>query len=248
MANERITESIPRKHFENLPDVKVEEQSSENPRIDKLLKKASKTGSGKGYPDFIISFDDEIDLIAVIECKPDIRRHESHDKKQYKDYAVDGALLYASHLSAQFNVLAIAVSGDSRNLKISHYFQFKNDSSPKQVFGDKLLETEDYVNGYLGDEQKFRQDYEALYAFAKELNDRLQSNKVSETDRSLLISAILIALERPGFKKAIHMRITMFFPEHLLLRQAINCAARELMTIGSKFLLKNFRSSQQNRR
>ena len=217
MANERITESVPRKHFERyLSDVKIEEQSSKNPRIDKLLKKASKSGDGKGYPDFIISFENEIDLIAVIECKPDIRRHESHDKKQYKDYAVDGALLYASHLSTQFDVLAIAVSGDGKNLKISHYFQFKNTFSPKQVFGDKLLPPSDYVNGYLNDEQKFRQDYDALYAFAKELNERLHSNKVSETNRSLLISAILIALDKKSFKKSYPHEDSIDLPKRLV--------------------------------
>ena len=202
MSNERITESLIRKHFEKYSaEITIEEQQSKNPRIDKLLGKASKTGKGKGYPDFIISFNDEVSLIAVVECKPDKRKHKSKDGKQYKDYAVDGALLYASYLADQFDVLAIGVSGSSQNLKISHCFHFSNRTSPKQVFGNKLLSPSNYVQGYLNDEQKFRQDYDKLLLFARELNKRLHLNKVSEGNRSLLISSILIALESRSFKK-----------------------------------------------
>ena len=57
MANERITENIVRKHFTQFEnDCLIEEQKSANPKIDKLLKNASKKGSGCGYPEFIISF------------------------------------------------------------------------------------------------------------------------------------------------------------------------------------------------
>ena len=43
----------------------------------------------------------------VIECKADTKYHESQgkNKDQYKDYAVDGALLYGSYLSKEFNVI-----------------------------------------------------------------------------------------------------------------------------------------------
>lgn len=125
-------------------------------------------------------------------------------------------MLYASHLSVKFDVLAIAISGDSNNLKISHFFHFKNDFSPKQVFGGKLLPPSDYVGGYLGDEQKFRQDYDALHIFAKELNERLHSNKVSETDRSLLISAILIALDKRSFRKSYLHEDSIALPKRLV--------------------------------
>lgn len=46
MANERITENIVRKHFMQFEDdCLIEEQKSENPKIDKLLKNASKKGA-----------------------------------------------------------------------------------------------------------------------------------------------------------------------------------------------------------
>ncbi|MDY0141183.1 MAG: hypothetical protein RBR97_04740 [Bacteroidales bacterium] len=57
MANERKTEQIVRKHFEKFADtIIIEEQKSDNAKIDKLLKTASKKGTGQGYPEFNISF------------------------------------------------------------------------------------------------------------------------------------------------------------------------------------------------
>ena len=45
MANERKTENIVRSHFQEFIDqIVVEEQSSDNPKIRKLLSAASKSG------------------------------------------------------------------------------------------------------------------------------------------------------------------------------------------------------------
>ncbi len=47
MANERKTEAWVRKHFEKFKKhIDTEEQKSDFPKIDKLLKSASKTNSG----------------------------------------------------------------------------------------------------------------------------------------------------------------------------------------------------------
>ena len=47
----------------------------------------------------------------VIECKADTKYHESKNRDMYKDYAVDGALLYGSNLSKEFNVITIGIRG-----------------------------------------------------------------------------------------------------------------------------------------
>lgn len=202
MANERKTENIVRSHFEQYKDsVEIEEQSSENPKIDKLLKSASKRGGGKGYPEFIISYKNNPDLLVVVECKANVVKHESKERDKYNEFAVDGALLYASYLSKEFDILAIAVSGEEKNhLKVSHFLQLKNEKKAVTIFGDKLLPAGDYLNGYLKSPDKFRQDYEALLDFAKRLNDKLHIYKILESQRSLLISCILIALENPAFR------------------------------------------------
>src|SRR3990167_10386334 len=103
MANERKTEMIAREHFSQFLDtIYIEEQSSDNPKIDKLLKIASKKGGGKGYPEFIISHRTNPDLLVIIECKADSIKHESKNHNRYSEFAVDGVLLYAFYLSKGF--------------------------------------------------------------------------------------------------------------------------------------------------
>lgn len=202
MVNERVTENIVRQHFAAFSDsITIEEQGSASPRIRKMLAAASKSGSGPGYPEFVISVQDQPDLLIVVECKFDPLRHKSTTLARYEDYAVDGVLLYASHLAKCFDVLAIAVSGASiENAQISHYLHLKTDLTDTEAFGDRLLPVSDYVDGYLKSPGKLRQDYEALLSFTQALNNRLHVDKISERNRALLVSAILIALERPSFK------------------------------------------------
>ncbi len=204
MANERKTESIVRTHFEQFSNIiQIEEQISDNPKIDKLLKFASKKGEGKGKPEFFITFSGNSDLLIVIECKADITKHQSTTKDKYSEYAVDGVLLYASYLSKDFDVIAIAVSGETKpRLNISHFLHLKGDKKPSPIFGSKLLSADDYLEGYLKSPEKFRQDYHALLDFAKRLNETLHSHKILESQRSLLISCVLIALENKAFKTA----------------------------------------------
>ena len=55
--NEKKIEIIVRNHFYPFLDIiEIEEQKSDNPKIDKLLKTASKKGNQQGYPDFIITY------------------------------------------------------------------------------------------------------------------------------------------------------------------------------------------------
>ena len=202
MPNERQTEAIVRGHFSAYREVVIEEQQSESPRITKLLRGASKSGAGADRPDFIMHLAHEPELIVVVECKAQVSQHESARRDAYADYAVDGALYYASHLAKGFDVLAIAVSGTSRSSRVSHFLHLKSQRSAKAIFGDELLTPEEYITGYRDDDGKYRQDFASLQEFIADLNDTLHIYKVAEGDRALLISAILIALERPSFKKA----------------------------------------------
>lgn len=204
MANERKTESIVRTHFEKFKNIiHIEEQISDNAKINKLLKSASKKGSGKGRPEFLISFAGNSELLIVVECKADPTKHESPTKDKFADFAVDGALLYASYLSQGFDVLAIAVSGQTKQqLKVTHFLHLRGERKAVEIFDDKLLTPNDYLDGYLKSPEKFRQDYNSLLEFTKQLNDTLHSHKILESQRSLLISCILIALENKAFVAA----------------------------------------------
>jgi len=204
MANERITEDIVRKHFNSYSsECIIEEQKSQDPKIDKLLKNASKKGGGKGFPEFIISIKNNSDFIIVVECKADITKHQSPTLDKYDEYAVDGILLYASFLSKEYDVLAIGISGQNlKELKVSHYLYLKGEKKSAPIFANNLLNIESYIKGYLKSPEKFRQDYSTILDFSRELNEELHHYKIPEKDRALLISSILIALDDKAFRKA----------------------------------------------
>ena len=187
--------------YYNDKNIVIEEQISDNAKIDKLLKHASKRGSNNGRPDFIIYSKNYPELLIVVEAKADTRYHESETKDSYADYAVDGALLYSSFLSKEFDILAIGFSGETKNnYCLSHYLQLKDERKSYKLFGDKVLTIKEYFDGINKSDYKFNQDYSKLISYAKTLNDTLHSKKIKESQRALLISGILIALKNRAFK------------------------------------------------
>lgn len=205
MGNERNTENIVRDILKEnkiqYKKVKIYEQKTDNPLIEKLLQNASKKGEGKGKPEFIITFDDIKDLIIVIECKADIKKHESKEKNKFSEYAVDGALLYSAFLSKQFNVISIAVSGETKKeLRVSNFLQLQN-LNYSELESKDILSFEDYIKIFRKDPEKEKQDIENLLKYSRKLhNDLRDFAKLSEPEKPLLISAILIALEDRSFR------------------------------------------------
>jgi len=207
-VNERVTEQIVRSHLdrsaEEVEGVRYWEQTPDNVRIGKLLARASKSGAGMGRPEFIVSFDDYQDFLIVMECKANLAKHESADgKSNPKDFAVDGVRHYAKHLSREFNVLAIAVSGTQKsNLRVNHFLRFKGDGEDENadnLLGKRLRKLSVYIDFYRDHDKLLNQNLNELLLFTKELNQQLHGLKIKEADRSLLISAILTALEEDGF-------------------------------------------------
>ena len=136
IMSERITENLVRellksKGFYSNKNITVEEQSSSFKNINELLKTSSKSGKdNKGFPEFIISSTDFPSHVIVIECKKDIKNHESQNLDKPKDFAVDGALWYSEKLARKFKVISIGVSGQSKSsLKISVFFQDNHKTS-----------------------------------------------------------------------------------------------------------------------
>jgi type I restriction enzyme M protein len=207
MANERKTEKLVRDTLTTLgyyqKGISVWEQQCDNPKIDKLLKYASKKGGSKGYPEFIIQAEIYTELIIVIECKASPQKHQSKTLNKYSEYAVDGALLYSSFLSKEFDVIAIAVSGETKSeMTISQFLHLKKDAKAEVFASQEILPFDAYYNSYINDDRKFKQDYENLLSYTKELNDLLHIKKIKESHRSLLISGILIALQDSAFRNS----------------------------------------------
>ena len=200
MANERITEDIVRNHFKNDPlfkSVKLEEQKSYNKRVIDLLQTASKSGKGVGKPEFIISFPaGNIDYLLVVECKANVSDHRSAKLDNPKDYAVDGVLHYAKSLSKEFDIVAIAVSGQTeQELLVSHFIWKKGETKPVENKEDKKLLS---VNNYLKlfDNEQFADNLQNVDIIQKAifLNEEYQAYSITETTRCTMVSAILLSL------------------------------------------------------
>jgi 16S rRNA A1518/A1519 N6-dimethyltransferase RsmA/KsgA/DIM1 with predicted DNA glycosylase/AP lyase activity len=206
MANERITEDIVRNHFKNDPlfkSVKFEEQKSYKKRVINLLQTASKSGKGVGKPEFIISFPaGNIDYLLVIECKASVFDHRSAKLDNSKDYAVDGVLHYAKALSPEFDVVAIAVSGQTeQELLVSHFVWRKGENQPTENREDrKLLSINNYLK--LFNNEQFADNLRNVDIIQKAifLNEEYQAYSITEMTRCTMVSAILLSLLHEPFR------------------------------------------------
>jgi type I restriction enzyme M protein len=215
--NERITENLVRRKLEQVGMTSadgfiIEEQKSSNPLIEKLLKNASKSGNGAGKPEFLISHKDDHDFLLIIECKASSKYHISPTRDQYKDYAVDGALLYASYLAREFNVLAVGVSGQSlEEVKIDTYLHPRGAASPFPLHDTAeapvpvkdIVTWEQYIRYSKYDENLAKARKSDLSRFSRDLHDYMRDYaKITEAQKPLLVSGVLIALMEGGFQVA----------------------------------------------
>lgn len=206
MANERITEDIVRSHFKEdalFTSIKWEEQKSSIKRIQELLKGESKgKGKGNGYPEFILSFPTNSSYVIVVECKAKASDHESCNHDNAVKYAVDGVLHYAKALSSEYNVIAIAVSGQNESeLKVSHFYIKKGASDVSELEDKRLLSVDDYMQVF--DDQFFISDFytrDIAYK-AQYLNEEFNNYTIPEYKRCTMISAMLLALINPKFQQ-----------------------------------------------
>lgn len=213
--NEKITENIVRKKLEAVgitPEngFLVEEQMTQNALIKKLLPSKTEVGSGKGKPEFLISKTGYKEFLIVIECKADIKFHESPHHDQPANFAVDGVLLYASKLSREYTVIAIAVSGQTKEeLKMST-FLFPKGSGTHSILTDTqkipiadILTWSDYLRFATYDENLASSRKKDLNRFSRELHNYLRDYaKITVAQMPLLVSGVLIALMEKGFKVA----------------------------------------------
>lgn len=207
MVNERITEGFVRDHFKNdalFASIKWEEQRSCTNRIQELLRGESKgKGRGNGYPEFILSFPTNSSYIVVVECKALVTFHESTNRDDAVKYAVDGVLHYAKALAKEYNVIAIAVSGQTvLELQVSHFYWKKGALEYTELEDKKLLGIDDYMQIF--DDQFFISDFYTrdIANKASSLNEDFNNYTIPEYKRCTMISAILLALIDSDFAKA----------------------------------------------
>ena len=214
MPNERITENIVRDEFRRLGyyseenDVLVEEQKSQIDSVGTLLKTASKSGSSnRGAPEFIVSTPTTPDFIIVFECKAKTNQHQSKSLDKPKQFAVDGVLHYAFHLKKEFNVVAVAISGQKLGqAKVSTFLYPKGSQSYKELLTkkgepvDTILTVEDYIDYGTYDSEVARKRHDDLMEFSRDLHDFMRDHaKLTESEKPLLVSGTLIALRNRAF-------------------------------------------------
>jgi len=232
--NERKTENVVREHlrelgyYEDSNDIQVEEQKSNIEAVKRLLKSASKSGQGGGgSPEFIISAPSTPDFIMIVECKSDTKDHaspqasklldatpiqetDSERAKRTQRFAVDGVLHYAARISKEFNVIAVAVSGDTRkSAQISVYLHTKGAPAPKVLktskgaIVDDFLPWSDYIEHATYDPTIQKLRFDELMAFSRDLHEFMRDHaKLTESEKPLMVSGTLIALRNAAFAKS----------------------------------------------
>jgi hypothetical protein len=231
--SERLTEKLVRdllaQHgYTEANRILVEEQKSQNVDIDRLLKTASKAGTGKkGAPEFIVTAEAYPDVVVVVECKADPAFHTTAELNKPVEYAFDGAVHYAKHLAKRYNVIAVGASGQSKKeLKLSFALISKGtvQAKPLLTFSDvpaahfePLSVLHDYASR---DPEVEKRRVSDLMAFARELHNFMRDYaKLSESEKPLLISGILIALQDEAFRAGYSKKSGARLPE--MLKQAI---------------------------
>lgn len=213
MANERKTEKIIRQLLEKAgytEDIfNIEEQQSDNSRIRELLSEASKAETNNpGYPEFIITKKepDGNNLLIVIECKADINKHSTLDYDNPKDYAVDGAIHYANYLYEDYNVLCIGASGQTKKELLIDAFLLEKDAEEFQLVNmpkKSIIKYDDLVQLLSFNQKSKAITEDELMKYANKLhNDLRDYANLPEQDKPLLISGILLALQKTSFKNS----------------------------------------------
>ncbi len=186
-------------------------------KIGKLLKKAggkpkecgledySHRGKGKAKPEYIITFDDDIHTIIVVECKSSNKKHCSKTLNRPNGFAVDGVLYYAKFLKMEYNVIALAVSGTSvQNMKADAFYwmQGQDHYIVLDKAKDIILEPQNYVELIKGNKIKKAYSLDEIRNTAIDMHNSLREIKVTEAHKPIFIAGILIALHDEDFSKS----------------------------------------------
>lgn len=194
-------------------------KNSENDKLLEVFKKASKSQNEetKGTPDFMV-LKDNSNCIVVIECKAEAENQSRfHDVKEYmgqgysnnpddtKKYAIDGALWYAQFLNDNYDVVAIACSGQNKtNFKITSFI-LPQKAKKEDIY---LLENCDlkdglkHINEYEKDINislgRFNEQNETiiknLRSYTLACANFLRVNGIEDNSKAGFVSAIILGL------------------------------------------------------
>ena len=216
MGNERELDLFIGKLLDSAK-IKYTPNGSNIKEIQIALKTASKAGTNKvGFPEFVGISND---FIIVIEDKADVEKQANFvneaeaeyktDIKSLKDFAENGALHYGKHIveNTSFKrVFAFGCSGNEKHHKIRPIFI---DESGYKL----LLPVENFENFSIENIDKYYREQvleetpveiletEDIIKKAAELHEMLRNyGQLRDTEKPLVVSAILLALSEKTFK------------------------------------------------
>lgn len=162
-------------------------------------------GKGKAKPEYIITFNDDIHTIIVVECKNTANKHQSASLDRPNAYAIDGVLYYAKYLKEDYNVIAVAISGTKKdNIKVDTFYWQKGQSSYTVLTKAKdiILEPKNYIELLKGNKLQKAYSLDDIRETAINMHDYLREIKVTESHKPIFIAGILIALNDEDFSKS----------------------------------------------
>lgn len=190
--------------------IELDAQGSSIKEIDDALKTASKRGTGKaGFPEYVGVVKD---FILVLEDKASLENHIKRDSdkiisletKNVTDYAVNGALFYARHLSQNTSyrkIFAFGISGNAKKHRITPLFVddrcnlFELDDVESFIsFNEKNID-EYYLRDVLKEHTDKEKELNEILSDAKILHEHLRNyGNMKDEEKPLVVSGILLAL------------------------------------------------------
>lgn len=216
MGNEKATDQFVRDLLRDIGVTKPWEQDG-GPKWKRAALSGgskSKTAKGEGKPEFVFVIDD---FIVIVEDKKEARFTRfpaegqvtiEHPYKQ--DYALNGAVHYATVMLRngvpyKKGIFAVGIGGEEHHHEIAVAYvgpgQIKmlEDLDNLDVFGAESI-GEYHSVAVLGNKPQAEIRLDTVKAAASRLHEGMRNYGSVENDRKApLVSAILLALEKPGF-------------------------------------------------
>lgn len=147
-------------------------------------------------------------MVVVIECKADVRYHESTNRDLPKDYAVDGVLHYARHLTSNYTVISVAVSGTPQSNEWSFFVTPKGTTeehdlvSPTGAPITEMIGLNDLFAAASFDPKVQQQREHDLISFSMDMHEFMRDEaELEEKEKPLAVAGTLIALKDQIFAK-----------------------------------------------
>ena len=216
MGNEKTTDQFVRDLLRDIGVIRPWEQDG-GPKWKRAALvggSKSKNGNGEGKPEFVFVIDD---FIVVVEDKKETRFTRFLEAGQVttefphrQNYALNGAVHYASVMLSNGvpygkGIFAVGIGGDEHHHEIAVAYvgpgQIKllDDLDNLDVFGAKAV-SEYHSVAVLGNKPLSEVRLDRVKAAASRLHEGMRNYGSVENDRKApLVSAILLALEKPNF-------------------------------------------------